>query len=102
MREENFVQNVLLVIYSIPESLLKSDLLFVINPYSINKKVKSGPMQKKKKLKRENDIKIGKKKGLSHSNFSSLIIISPKTIYKLIKLTSFLSVGPKLINKFPS
>ena len=53
-------------------------------------------------LKRKNDIKVGKKKGLSHNKFSSLILINPKAIYKLIQLISFMLMGPKLINKFPN
>ena len=46
-------KKVILVIYSIPEYLLKSGLPLVINPYSINKSTKNGPMQNKISLKEE-------------------------------------------------
>ena len=101
MREEKCAQNVLLVIYSIPESLLKFGFPVVISPYLINKSIRSEPIQNKI-IQKEKLHQSRKKNWLSHNNFSSLILRSKKTIYKLIKLILFMLMALKLINKFPS
>ena len=44
MREEKCAQNVPLVIYNIPKSLLKFGVPLIINPYSINKSINNKPI----------------------------------------------------------
>ena len=67
MKEEKCAQNVLFIIYSILESLLKSDLPLVINPYSINKSTRSVLMQNKISLKEKMTSKK-EKEGVNEIN----------------------------------